>query len=164
MTDRSPHLVVAVLDSDPDTTEMLKTWLEFNDFVVATGNLTEFRLGHASLIEFLERTNPDIVLYDLGPPYETNVEYLRRIRSDPAFPKCEVVITTTNAQLVERLFGIHAIEIVGKPYDLSALVDALRATTLPSRDPPADNRDCQHDDRRHGDRRFGERRNNGFLH
>jgi CheY-like chemotaxis protein len=124
-----PRRIVAVLDSDPDTTEMLKTMLEFAGMVAATGSLIDFRLGKADLMEFLTRTKPDVILYDLGVPYEANYHFLTKAREDPAFPQCPIVLTTTNARAVEALVGVHALEIVGKPYDLNALVEAVRTAT-----------------------------------
>ena len=156
---RSPR-VVAVLDCDPDTTEMIKTWLEFKGIVVAVGNLFEFRLGKDDLMEFLRRTRPDVIVYDLGPPYETNYDYLQKIREHPAFPDCKVVITTSNSNAVKALLGVHAIEILGKPYDLQALAEAVQADgpTAPS-DYASGNGDG--DLRKQGDRRTGTERRAG---
>jgi CheY-like chemotaxis protein len=124
---QSPPRVVAVLDSDPDTIEMLKTMLEYHGLVAATGSLIDFRLGKADLLEFLQRTAPDVIVYDLGLPYETNYQYLRKVREASGFPKCPLVITTTNARVVRDLLGIEALEIVGKPYDMAALLEAVWA-------------------------------------
>jgi DNA-binding NarL/FixJ family response regulator len=149
-----PPRVVAVLDSDPDTIEMLKTWLEFHGFVAAVGNLIEFRLGHDSLVAFLDRTSPDVIVYDLGLPYETNYHFLQTVSAEPAFRRAALVLTTTNASVVQSLLGVQAIEIVGKPYDLGVLLDAIRAggigTAVKSPESAAD--------RRRGDRRKGDRR------
>jgi CheY-like chemotaxis protein len=127
MTSAKPPRVVAVLDSDPDTTEMLKTMLEFAGMVATTGSLIEFRLGKDSLIAFLQRTKPDVIVYDLGPPYESNYQYLQKVREDPEFPRCGLVITTTNARAVESLLGVQAVEIFSKPYPLDGLVQAVQA-------------------------------------
>jgi CheY-like chemotaxis protein len=152
----SPRRVVAVLDSDPDTTELLKTLLEVAGMVVATGSLIDFRLGKDSLLAFLERTKPDVIVYDLGLPYESNYHYLQKMREDPAFPQCGLVITTTNARVVEKLLGVHAIEIHGKPYDLDALLNAILTATptssLPDKAAP-DEANRRHGERRHTDRR-----------
>jgi DNA-binding response OmpR family regulator len=147
--------VVAVLDSDPDTTELLKTLLEVAGMVVATGSLIDFRLGKDSILAFLDRTKPDVILYDLGLPYESNFHFLQKMREDPAFPACGLVITTTNARVVENLLGVHAIEIHGKPYDLDALVRAVLTATPTAALPDEGSREG---DRRNGDRRHRDRR------
>ncbi len=149
--------VVAVLDSDPDTTELLKTVLEIEGMVVATGNLNEFRLGRENLLEFLQRTSPDVIVYDLGIPYEANYIYLQRMREDLAFPRCALVITTTNARAVEKLLGISAVEIIGKPYDIDALTRAVRSATSNGEEPAGNG--GHESERRHRDRRQVDRRN-----
>src|SRR5687768_3229315 len=101
MASPSPPRVVVVLDSDPDTTELLKTMLEIAGMVVATGSLIDFRLGKDDLIAFLLRTAPDVILYDLGLPYEANYHFLQKQREHPDFPRCGLVITSTNARAVQ---------------------------------------------------------------
>jgi DNA-binding response OmpR family regulator len=151
-------LVVAVLDSDPDTLELLKSYFEIEGIAVATGSLIDFRLGKASLVEFLQRTTPDVVVYDLGPPYESNYNYLQKSRLEPGIPRCEFVITTTNARAVRGFLGIEALEILGKPYDLGRLVQAVRAAANGAA--PATPSTREGDERRHRDRRQKDRRAN----
>jgi len=164
--------VVAVIDSDPDGTELLKTILEMHGMVVATGNLTEFRVGKANFLEFLQRVAPDVIVYDVGLPYEANYQFLEHARENPAFPRCGIVITTTNARSVERLLGVRALEILGKPYDLEVLVEAVRRAQpqaemsfggiLSGTEPGDDER--QMDERRSGNDRRTHARRNKSLH
>jgi CheY-like chemotaxis protein len=158
MAAESPPLVV-VLDSDPDTTEMLQMALQAAGFAVVTGNLHEFRTGEDDLLAFLERTEPDVILYDLSPPYEKNWTYLETMRQHPAFARPGLVITTTNKRAVEKLVSLPVVEIFGKPYDLDVLTSAVRtALTAPTTSDGEDRR--RRDDRRTGDdrRSLGDRR------
>jgi DNA-binding response OmpR family regulator len=151
-----PPRVVAILDSDPDTTEMLQVALEAAHFVVATGSLHEFRSGTEDLFAFLDRTRPDVILYDLSPPYEANWAFLQRARQNPTFARCGLVITTTNKRAVEKLVSLPVVEIFGKPYDLDVLTTAVRTATAPPSTVDSD------DDRRLGrDRRIGDDRRSG---
>lgn len=140
--------VVAILDSDPDTTEMLRMALEAEGFVVAIGNLHDLRGHEQDLLAFLERIRPDVILYDLSPPYEENWAFLQRVRELPTFARSALVITTTNERAVRRFVSLPVVEILGKPYDLDVLIQAMRQAISPA--PPDDRKDR----RRHGqDRR-----------
>ena len=123
----SDPLRVVVLDGDPDSVELLKTALEIDGVSVTAGDLHAFQLGEQDLPAFIERSRPDVILYDLGRPYERSWGYLQSARRHPAVARAPLVITTTNEELVRRLFGAQAI---GKPYDLNALVATLKAAAV----------------------------------
>ena len=154
MTAAPPRVVV--LDSDLDTSEMLRMALEAAGFDVVPGNLHAFRTGQQDLFMFLEGVTPDVILYDLGPPYETNWRYLQLARLHPSFARCGLVITTTNRRAVERLVSLPIVEIFAKPYDLDHLVAAVRNAIAP---PFADGLDA--DRRRRPERRAGDDRRSG---
>jgi DNA-binding NtrC family response regulator len=73
-----------------------------------------------------------VIVYDISPPYDANWTFLRLVRSAEAMKTRRFVITTTNKPALDNLVGeTEAIEIIGKPYDLQQVVDAVR-TALPS--------------------------------
>ena len=147
--------VVAILDSDPDTTEMLQVALESEGFVVATGNLHEFRAHEQDLLVFLERVRPDVILYDLSPPYEENWAFLQRARELPTFARSALVITTSNERAVRGFVSLPVVEILGKPYDLDVLMRAMRQAISPATDEQKDERRHGQDRRAKDDRRLG---------
>ena len=149
--------VVAILDSDPDTMEMLQMALESEGFVVAIGNLHDFRAHEQDLLAFLERIRPDVILYDLSPPYEENWAFLQRVRELPTFARSALVITTSNERAVRRFVSLPVVEIFGKPYDLDALIRAMRQAISPA------STDDRKDGRRHGqDRRSKHEQRSGI--
>jgi len=149
--------VVAILDSDPDTTEMLQIALESEGFVVASGNLHDFRAHEQDLLAFLERIRPDVILYDLSPPYQENWAFLQRARELPTFARSALVITTSNERAVRGVVSLPVVEILGKPYDLDVLMRAVGQAISPAAT------DDRKDDRRHGpDRRTEHERRSGL--
>lgn len=134
---------------------MLQVALEAADFVVATGSLHDFRTGTKDLFAFLDDTRPDVILYDLSPPYEANWAFIQRAQQRPTFARCGLVITTTNKRAVEKLVSLPVVEIFGKPYDLDVLTTAVRTATAPPSTVESD------EDRRRRDRRTGDDRKSG---
>ena len=120
---------VAVINSNEDTVEMLRASLQQNGFTaVATGHVTDIRNGRTDFLKFMEEHNPRVIVYDIGIPYEENWRFLQLLTSSEAMTDCKVVVTTTNKRVLERLVGedTGAHEIVGKPYDLQSIVDAVK--------------------------------------
>ena len=71
---------------------------------------------------------PAVIVYDISPPYDANWRFLRLVRSAEPLQRREFVLTTTNKPALEQLVGdTEALEIIGKPYDLRRVIDAVRA-------------------------------------
>jgi DNA-binding response OmpR family regulator len=130
MTEPSP--VVAVFNTSQDTTEMLRLVLEQAGFVVVTAFTTDLRDGHVDLEALMRQHRPAVVVYDVALPYDANWRLFEHIRSSPACRGVHFVVTSTNAAHVRRIAGTDepVLEIVGKPYDLGQLVNAVTERVL----------------------------------
>ncbi len=121
--------VVAVINTSEEVITMLSMALDEEGFSVV-GQLTRtvnFKREELSLQQFLADHQPQVVLWDIAPPYEENWAYFQSVQQGGAFSGRGVVLTTTNKRVLEQLVGATgAIEIVGKPYDLDQIVGAVR--------------------------------------
>ena len=119
--------VIAIFNSSNDTVELLRTVMEQEGFQTVVGHITDLKKGELDLLSFLEHHAPRVIVYDISPPYEPNWTFLRLVRSSQGARGRQFVITTTNKPALEKLVGpTEAIEIIGKPYDLRRVVDAVR--------------------------------------
>jgi len=118
---------IAVFNSSDDTVELLRTALEAEGFQTVAGHIPDVKKGDLDLIDFVNHHTPAVILYDISPPYDANWRFLRLVRSSESVKKYPFVLTTTNKPALEQLVGeTEALEIIGKPYDLRQVVDAVR--------------------------------------
>ena len=125
--------VVAVINTSPDTVELLTAVLEGAGFVTVSAYTHDIRHGHMDLEAFIRQHHPQVVVYDIAPPYEPNWRFFEHLRAT-ILNGYAFVITSTNAARVEALAGqtTPIYEIVGKPFDLDAIVAAVR-NSVPAR-------------------------------
>jgi DNA-binding NtrC family response regulator len=118
---------VAVINTSPDIVDMLRVALEHAGVVVVSALTHEIRDGQLDVESFIQQHDPKVVVYDVAPPYEANWRLFEHIAQLPALRKRQFVMTSTNAPHVEKLArGTRIFEILGKPYDIDQIVDAVR--------------------------------------
>jgi hypothetical protein len=95
--------VVAVFNTSPDTVDLLRDVLESAGIVVVSAFTWELRGAQVDLASFMEQHRPEVVVYDIAPPYDRNWQSFLHIRGLPAMAGVEFVITSTNARCVQEL-------------------------------------------------------------
>ena len=123
--------VVAIFNTSPDTVEMLRIIFEHHGFVVTSAYTYDIRDGKVDVEMLVRQHHPDAIVYDVAPPYEKNWREFQHISAMDAFKGIKFLVTTTNAKQVQAIAGEGQTlyEIVGNPYDLGLIVDAVKKLT-----------------------------------
>ncbi len=113
-------LHIAVLDDEPDITQLLAGYLGAQGYRV-----TQLHSG-AALMDTMAHDLPALVLLDLGLPGEDGFTIARRLRE--RF-HCGLVIVTGRGDAVDKIVGLEvgADDYVTKPFDLRELVARIKA-------------------------------------
>ena len=124
-----PH-TVAIFDASADTLEMLKSAVSQHGYRALDGHADVVKSGEMDFVAFMEEHKPDALVWDIAPPYDRNWHFFKLLRTSHLLDHCVIVITTTHKQHLESLAGrdtdtVAAIELVGKPYDIYAVVEAV---------------------------------------
>ena len=119
---------VAVFNASDDTVEMLTEVLNHDGFLTVNGHVSDVKRGHTDFLAFVAEHDPQVIIWDISPPYDKNWVFFTLLRSNVALCGRGVVVTTTHKEHLDQMAGTDtgAIEIIGKPYDLGAIVAAVR--------------------------------------
>lgn len=120
--------VVAILNSNDDTVEMLRMMLESEGMIAVSAHVTALRRGAFDFSGFVAEHDPQVVIYDVVPPYDRTWLFFEHLRSLSIMQGRTFVLTSTNPERVREVAqpGQPVYEIIGKPYDMQVIVDAVK--------------------------------------
>jgi CheY-like chemotaxis protein len=121
-------IVAAIFNTSPDVIDLLRRALEPAGVVAISVLTFQIRDGQVDLESFLRQHDPDVIVYDVAPPYEANWHLFLHLSDVPSMRNRQVVLTSSNARQVEQLAGSNRAiyEVVGKPFDLERIVRAVK--------------------------------------
>jgi len=125
--------VVVLINANDDTVEMVKRMLDVKGICCLTScHFADVKKGIINFSDFLAKHNPAVVIFDISPPYRENWRFFETMRDSLEMKSRGIVLTTTNKKRLDEIVGDNsdAIEIVGKPYDLQEISDAIENALL----------------------------------
>ena len=121
-----PRLRLVVLNDSPPVVKMLCDWFTQHGHHCDAVLLSDMPRAHEEVGHFVSAHRPDVVVYDVGMPYESSWDLLEAIRMAPALRSQPLVITTPNKGKLEQAVGrTGALEISGREEDLRRLLKAV---------------------------------------
>ena len=127
-TKQPTPFTVALINNSEDLLKILQAFLTAEGISSVIEHLASVKRGEVNITQFLTEHNPQVVVWDIPPPYDANWEYFQYVRQLPEAQGRQFVLTTTNLALLHQTAGpaVTAIEAVGKPFDLEDMRQAIR--------------------------------------
>jgi CheY-like chemotaxis protein len=118
--------IVAIFNTNPEVLDLVREALEDAGYATVVAHIDDLKRGRIDMIQFVEEHQPEVVVYDVAPPYDTNWTFLRLMRSSKVMQNRAFVVTTTNKKALDDLIGpSDVVELLCKPYDLQEIVQAV---------------------------------------
>jgi DNA-binding NtrC family response regulator len=127
----APRPRVSVVNSSEEIVLALRELLDEAGFDVSTGHVFDFKTGKQDIASFVQEWDPEVIVFDVAPPYDTNWHFLEHIRALGVMRDRSFVITSTNKKALMKIAGPGVgvtYEILGKPEDMCQIVEAVKRT------------------------------------
>jgi DNA-binding response OmpR family regulator len=125
--------VVALFNASDDTIDMVQGLLTEADReqILIWCHFADLRKGVVDFGKYMEKYNPEVVIFDLSPPYDANWHFFKTMRDAQTMKGRGVVLTTTNKNRLDEVLGedSYALEVVGRVKDLQEIGAAIKAET-----------------------------------
>jgi DNA-binding response OmpR family regulator len=125
--------VVALFNASDDTIDMVQKLLTTSgsDQTLIWCHFADLKKGIVDFGRYMDKHNPEVVIFDLSPPYDENWHFFKTMRDAKTMKGRGVVLTTTNKNRLDEVLGedSHALEVVGRSRDLQLIDAAIKAET-----------------------------------
>jgi hypothetical protein len=125
--------IVALFNASDDTIDMVQTLLKQNDSAqtLVWCHFADLKKGIVDFAKYVAEHNPEVVVFDISPPYRANWEFYKTMRDADTMRGRGSVLTTTNKARLDEVLGTdsHALEIVGNSEDLKLIEAEIAAQT-----------------------------------
>src|ERR1700716_2274135 len=125
--------IVALFNASDDTIDMIQAILTKSDSAqsLVWCHFADLKKGVVDFKKYLQKHNPEVVIFDISPPYDENWRYFKTMRDSESMKGRGSVLTTTNKNRLDEVLGSdsHALEVVGKPKDLKQIQAEIEKQT-----------------------------------
>jgi hypothetical protein len=126
--------LVALFNASDDTIDMVEKLLKTagRDQSLIWCHFADLKKGVVDFGRYMDKHNPEVVIFDLSPPYDENWQFYKTMRDSETMAGRGTVLTTTNKDRLDEVLGenSYALEVVGRTKDLGEIDLAIRAETL----------------------------------
>ena len=130
---KSAEGIVALFNASDDTIDMVQKLLTDagNEQTLIWCHFADLKKGIVDFGKYMDRHNPEVVIFDISPPYDENWAYFKTMRDAKTMKGRGMVLTTTNKNRLDEVLGEDsgAMEVVGRPKDLREIDAAIKAET-----------------------------------
>ena len=131
---RTAQGIVALFNASDDTIDMVQKLLTASgrEQILLWCHFADLKKGIIDFGKYMEKHNPEVVIFDLSPPYDENWRFFKTMRDAKTMEGRGIVLTTTNKNRLDEVLGedSHALEVVGRPKDLKEIDAAIKSETL----------------------------------
>src|ERR1700730_560395 len=132
-SERTAEGIVALFNASDDTVDMIMSLLTQGGGTqtLVWCHFAELKKGIIDFKNFMVEHNPEVVIFDISPPYDENWHFFRTMRDADVMRGRGLVLTTTNKNRLDEVVGTdsHALEVVGKVKDLQQIQAAIKTET-----------------------------------
>jgi hypothetical protein len=125
--------IVALFNASDDTIDMIRKLLTEagSEQTLIWCHFADLKKGIVDFGKYMDRHNPEVVIFDISPPYDENWRFFKTMRDSKAMKGRGAVLTTTNKNRLDEVLGedSDALEVVGRPKDLGLIDAAIKEET-----------------------------------
>ena len=125
--------IVALFNASDDTIDMVQTLLTASggDQTLIWCHFADLKKGIVDFGKYMDKHNPEVVIFDLSPPYDENWRFFKTMRDAKTMKGRGMVLTTTNKARRDEVLGEDsgALEVVGRKEDLQQIAAAIKLET-----------------------------------
>lgn len=130
--------VVALFNASDDTVDMIRELLKEagRGQNLVSCHFADLKKGIVDFKSFLSNHNPEVVIFDISPPYDENWKFFKTMRDAESMKERGAVLTTTNKDRLDEVLGedSRAMEVVGRREDMQEIREAITTAALKAED------------------------------